>query len=147
MNHRIESIEAMWVLDSRGTPTVRAQVTLTSGLSGSACAPSGASTGAHEAWEKRDGEKPFRGKGAEGAVSAVNGEIARALKGMTVFDQAALDGKMRALDGTANLSRLGANAVLPVSMACARAAASACGLPLYRYLGGASRYARRVYWI
>ncbi len=126
------------VLDSRGNPTVEAEVQLASGALGRAIVPSGASTGEHEAVELRDGDKPrFLGKGVLKAVENVNGEIAEALANWDAADQRALDQKMIELDGTENKSRLGANAILAVSMAAARAAAAEYGLPLYRYLGGA----------
>jgi enolase len=126
------------VLDSRGNPTVEAEVQLVGGVIGRAIVPSGASTGEHEAVELRDGDNArFLGKGVLKAVENVNGEIADALANWDAADQRALDQKMIELDGTANKSRLGANAILAVSMAAARAAAAEYGLPLYRYLGGA----------
>jgi enolase len=126
------------VLDSRGNPTVEAEVQLASGAIGRAIVPSGASTGEHEAVELRDGDSArFLGKGVLKAVENVNGEIADALANLDAADQRALDQKMIELDGTENKSRLGANAILAVSMAAARAAAAEYGLPLYRYLGGA----------
>jgi enolase len=126
------------VLDSRGNPTVEAEVQLASGVVGRAIVPSGASTGEHEAVELRDGDNTrFLGKGVLKAVENVNGEIADALANWDAADQRALDQKMIELDGTENKSRLGANAILAVSMAAARAAAAEYGLPLYRYLGGA----------
>ena len=126
------------VLDSRGNPTVEAEVQLASGTVGRAIVPSGASTGEHEAVELRDGDKSrFLGKGVLKAVENVNGEIAEALANLDAADQRALDQKMIELDGTENKSRLGANAILAVSMAAARASAADYGLPLYRYLGGA----------
>jgi enolase len=126
------------VLDSRGNPTVEAEVVLASGTVGRAIVPSGASTGEHEAVELRDGdEKRFKGKGVLKAVENVNGEIADALADMNAADQRALDAKMIELDGTPNKARLGANAILSVSMAAARAVANELGVPLYRYLGGA----------
>jgi enolase len=126
------------VLDSRGNPTVEAEVQLASGVVGRAIVPSGASTGEHEAVELRDGDDArFLGKGVLKAVENVNGEIADALADWDAADQRALDQKMIELDGTANKGRLGANAILAVSMAAARAAAADYGLPLYRYLGGA----------
>jgi enolase 1/2/3 len=134
----ISDIHARQVLDSRGNPTVEAQVTLANGASGRAIVPSGASTGEHEAVELRDGDKEcYLGKGVLKAVENVNGEIADALANMDASDQRALDQKMIDLDGTENKGRLGANAILSVSMAAARAAAKSYGLPLYRYLGGA----------
>src|SRR5450432_3668798 len=134
----IQDIRAREVLDSRGNPTVEAEVRLMSGAMGRAIVPSGASTGEHEAVELRDGnELRFLGKGVLKAVENVNGEIADALTDIDAADQRALDGKMIELDGTENKGRLGANAILAVSMAAARAAAAEYGLPLYRYLGGA----------
>jgi enolase len=135
----IGEIAARQVLDSRGNPTVEAEVRLVSGAVGRAIVPSGASTGEHEAVELRDGEKKrYLGKGVLKAVENVNREIAGALANFNAADQAALDRKMIDLDGTKNKGRLGANAILAVSMAAARAAASEYGLPLYRYLGGAA---------
>jgi enolase len=134
----IGGIMARQVLDSRGNPTVEAEVQLGDGTIGRAIVPSGASTGEHEAVELRDGDQShFLGKGVLKAVENVNGEIADALANMDASDQAALDRKMVELDGTENKSRLGANAILAVSMAAARASATEYGLPLYRYLGGA----------
>jgi enolase len=125
------------ILDSRGNPTVEADVYLADGSKGRAAVPSGASTGEHEAVELRDGDKSrYLGKGTRKAASHINGEIASALEGMDATDQAALDQAMIALDGTPNKGRLGANAILAVSMAAARAAADAQYAPLYRYLGG-----------
>ena len=127
------------ILDSRGNPTVEVDVVLESGASGRAAVPSGASTGAHEAVELRDGDpKRYGGKGVRKAVEAVNGEIFDALSGMDATDQVRLDTLMIELDGTPNKSRLGANAILGTSLALAKAAAQSCGLPLYRYVGGAS---------
>ncbi|HZT51713.1 MAG TPA: phosphopyruvate hydratase, partial [Stellaceae bacterium] len=127
------------ILDSRGNPTVEVEVTLESGAIGRAAVPSGASTGAHEAVELRDGDaRRYGGKGVRRAVEAVNGEIFDALSGREAEAQAALDRAMIALDGTPNKSRLGANAILGVSLATARAAAADLGLPLYRYVGGAA---------
>jgi enolase len=135
----IIDIHARQILDSRGNPTVEVDVELEDGSFGRAAVPSGASTGAFEAVELRDGDKSrWLGKGVEQAVRAVNGEIAEAVLGMDAEDQAELDGAMIALDGTENKSRLGANAILGVSLATAKAAAEACGLPLYRYVGGVS---------
>ncbi len=135
----IGEIGARQVLDSRGNPTVEAEVRLVSGTVGRAIVPSGASTGEHEAVELRDGDKKrYLGKGVLKAVENVNSEIARALANFNAADQAALDRKMIELDGTKNKGRLGANAILAVSMAAARAAANEYGLPLYRYLGGAA---------
>ncbi|MDF2369100.1 phosphopyruvate hydratase [Sneathiella sp.] len=127
------------ILDSRGNPTVEVDVILESGAFGRAAVPSGASTGAHEAVELRDGDKSrYGGKGVLKAIDAVNGEIFDILSGRDADDQIALDRAMIALDGTENKARLGANAILGVSLALARAAAEDCGLPLYRYVGGAS---------
>ena len=133
----IVDIHARQILDSRGNPTVEVDVTLEDGSMGRAAVPSGASTGAHEAVELRDGDKArWGGKGVGKAVAAVNGEIAEAVVGLEAEDQAAIDAEMIALDGTENKSRLGANAILGVSLASAKAAADALGLPLYRYVGG-----------
>jgi enolase len=133
----IIDITAREILDSRGNPTVEVDVRLEDGAFGRAAVPSGASTGAHEAVELRDGGKRYGGKGVEKAVGAVNGEIFDALCGMEAQDQPRLDGTMCALDGTQAKSRLGANAILGVSLAVAKAAAASAGLPLYRYVGGA----------
>src|SRR5512137_621077 len=125
------------ILDSRGNPTVEADVLLADGSLGRAAVPSGASTGEHEAVELRDGDKSrYLGKGTRKAVENVCGEIAAALKGVDAFRQEELDRKMIALDGTPNKGRLGANAILAVSMAAARASAQSEDTPLYRYLGG-----------
>ena len=124
------------ILDSRGNPTVEVDVRLEDGSFGRAAVPSGASTGAHEAVELRDGGKRYGGKGVEKAVAAVNGEIFDALCGLDAEDQIKIDRAMIALDGTPNKARLGANAILGVSLAVAKAAAAAAGLPLYRYVGG-----------
>ncbi len=133
----IATIHAREILDSRGNPTVEVDVTLQGGAFGRAAVPSGASTGAHEAVELRDGDKKrFLGKGVRNAVAAVNGEISGRLAGMAAEDQGAVDRAMLELDGTANKQRLGANAILGVSLAVAKAAANAARLPLYRYLGG-----------
>jgi enolase len=127
------------ILDSRGNPTVEVEVLLEDGSLGRAAVPSGASTGAHEAVEKRDGDKGrWLGKGVDQAVEAVNGELAQAVLEMEAEDQAEIDAAMLALDGTENKSRLGANAILGISLAVAKAAADARGLPLYRYVGGVS---------
>jgi enolase len=126
------------ILDSRGNPTVEVDVTLEDGAFGRAAVPSGASTGAHEAVELRDGGARFLGKGVSRAVDAVNGEIFEAIGGMEAEEQIHIDETMIELDGTPNKSRLGANAILGVSMAVAKAAAQASGLPLYRYVGGTS---------
>jgi enolase len=133
----IVDIVARQILDSRGNPTVEVDVTLEDGSLGRAAVPSGASTGAHEAVELRDGEKGvYLGKGVIRAVNAVNSEIFDAVGGMDAEDQVAIDEAMIELDGTANKKRLGANAILGVSLAVAKAAAQATGLPLYRYVGG-----------
>jgi enolase len=133
----IVDIHARTILDSRGNPTVEVDVLLEDGSLGRAAVPSGASTGAHEAVEKRDGDKSrWGGKGVDSAVEAVNGEIAEAVVGYEAEDQAEIDHLMIDLDGTPNKHRLGANAILGVSLAAARAAADARGLPLYRYVGG-----------
>ena len=135
---QIQEIQAREILDSRGNPTVEAEVTLADGTRGRAAVPSGASTGEHEAVELRDGDKQrYLGKGVLKAVENVNGEIADALANLDAADQRAIDQKMIELDGTENKGRLGANAILAVSMAAARASANAFSLPLYRYLGGA----------
>ncbi len=135
----IEQIRAREILDSRGNPTVEVDVLLTSGASGRAAVPSGASTGEHEAVEMRDGDKSrYLGKGTQKAVENVGREIAPALLGVDAADQVLIDQKMIELDGTPNKGRLGANAILGVSLACAKAAASQAGLPLYKYLGGPS---------
>jgi enolase len=132
----IIDITAREILDSRGNPTVEVDVHLEDGSLGRAAVPSGASTGAHEAHELRDGDARYGGKGVRNAVEAVNGEIFDALAGLDAEEQSRLDTMMRVLDGTPNKSRLGANAILGVSLAVAKAAAIASGLPLYRYLGG-----------
>ncbi|MCA9999868.1 MAG: phosphopyruvate hydratase, partial [Anaerolineales bacterium] len=135
----IESIYGREVLDSRGNPTVEVDVELSDGAFGQAIVPSGASTGAHEAWEKRDGDKGrYGGKGVLGAVTAVNEEIAEAIVGWEATDQVGIDETMIELDGTENKERLGANAILGVSLAVAKAAAASLEQPLYRYLGGVS---------
>jgi len=126
------------ILDSRGNPTVEVDVRLEDGAFGRAGVPSGASTGAHEAVELRDGGKRYGGKGVEKAVAAVNGELFDALCGLDAAEQVRIDRIMIALDGTANKSRLGANAILGISLAVAKAAAQAADLPLYRYVGGPS---------
>ncbi|WP_136680319.1 phosphopyruvate hydratase [Neptunomonas sp. XY-337] len=132
---QIADIKAREVLDSRGNPTVEADVILASGVIGSACAPSGASTGSREALELRDGDKArYLGKGVQNAVAGVNGVIRDALKGMDVTDQRALDNKMLELDGTENKEKLGANAILAVSLAAAKAAAVEKGVPLYAHI-------------
>src|ERR1700738_3399301 len=135
MSTKITRVHARQVIDSRGNPTVEADVTLTSGAVGRAAVPSGASTGEHEALELRDGDKSrYLGKGVLRAVANVNGEIAKAVAGLDPGDQRALDKRMIELDGTPTKSRLGANAILAVSMAAARAAAVAQKLALYKYL-------------
>ncbi len=137
MNTEIIHIQAREVLDSRGNPTVEAVVLLEDGSAGQAIVPSGASTGEHEAVELRDGDKGrYFGKGVEKAVEHVNTLIAEAVVGMDATDQEQIDAAMIELDGTPNKAKLGANAILSVSLAAARAAATACGLPLFRYLGG-----------
>ncbi|AWM38791.1 Enolase [Gemmata obscuriglobus] len=137
----IRALKAREVLDSRGNPTVEVEVHLTCGTMGRAAVPSGASTGAHEAVELRDGDKKrYLGKGTLTAVKNVVDSIAPALAGMKVFEQAAIDAKMLELDGTPNKAKLGANAILGVSMAAAHAAANALGQPLYRYIGGTSAH-------
>src|SRR5271155_4080689 len=134
----IADIYAREILDSRGNPTVEVEVTLDSGALGRAAVPSGASTGAHEAVEKRDGDpKRYGARGVKEAVGAVNGEIFDALSGFDAADQLAIDRPLVALDGTPNKARLGANAVLGVSLACAKASAIELGQPLFRYVGGA----------
>src|ERR1700730_12412076 len=137
MSTKIASVHGRQIIDSRGNPTVEADVTLESGALGRAAVPAGASTGEHEAIELRDGDKSrYLGKGVLKAVANVNGAIAKAVAGMDARQQAELDRTLIALDGTKNKSKLGANAILAVSLATARAAAAACELPLYRYLGG-----------
>ena len=127
------------ILDSRGNPTVEAEVWLDDGTMGRAAVPSGASTGVYEACELRDGDKGrYLGKGVQNAVAAVNGEIAEAVIGLNAMEQPAIDSLLKELDGTPNKTRLGANALLGVSLACAKAAAAALGMPLYRYIGGAN---------
>ena len=138
---RIEKVHAREILDSRGNPTVEVEVTLENGVMGRAAVPSGASTGENEALELRDGDKNrFLGKGVLKAVENVNTIIAPALKGDCVLNQRALDYKMLALDGTPTKSKLGANAILGVSLATAQAAAKALNIPLYRYIGGCNSY-------
>src|SRR6266498_1937293 len=129
----IERIHARRILDSRGNPTVEVEVSLDSGAQGRAAVPSGASTGEFEATELRDGGAAWLGKGVSKAVANVNGEIAAAVRGSDALDQAALDSALVDLDGTPNKSRLGANAILGVSLAAARAAAQEEGQPLWRY--------------
>ncbi|MYB09821.1 MAG: phosphopyruvate hydratase [Acidimicrobiia bacterium] len=136
----ITRIVAREVLDSRGNPTVEVEVTVQSGASGRAIVPSGASTGRYEAVERRDGGNRYLGRGVAGAVASVNDEIARAAAGLDSYDQRGLDQAMIDLDGTDGLSRLGANAVLGVSLAAAHAAATDSGLSLFRYIGGANAH-------
>lgn len=139
----ITGIYSREILDSRGNPTVEVDVLLDTGVMGRAAVPSGASTGAHEAVELRDGDKKrYLGKGVQKAVNAVNTTIAEEIVGFEAFDQEGLDKKLREIDGTENKGNLGANALLGVSLATAKAAAQAAGLPLYRYVGGTS--ARRL---
>lgn len=142
---KIEKIHAREILDSRGNPTVEVEVTLENGVMGRAAVPSGASTGENEALELRDGDKGrYLGKGVLKAVENVNKVIAPALKGDCVFEQRAIDQKMLALDGTPTKSKLGANAILGVSLACAQAASKALNMPLYRYIGGCNAFALPV---
>jgi enolase len=137
MDTTIESISALEVLDSRGNPTVEVEVVLMDGAFGRAAVPSGASTGEHEALEMRDGDKKrYLGKGVSKAVANVNGVIADALFGWDSSDQRGLDAELLSMDGTPNKSKLGANAILGVSLAAAKAAANSFGMPLYRYIGG-----------
>jgi len=137
MAKTIELVRGREILDSRGNPTVEAEVRLEGGAYGRAAVPSGASTGAHEALELRDGDKGrYGGKGVMQAVENINKDISKAVLGQDALDQSAVDQVMLELDGTSNKSKLGANAILGVSLAVARAAANAVGLPLYRYLGG-----------
>ena len=141
----IIDVHARQILDSRGNPTVEVEVTLEDGSFGRAAVPSGASTGAHEAVEKRDGDMSrYLGKGVGQAVEAVKGEIAEAIVGLDAEDQAEIDTLLIQLDGFENKSRLGANAILGVSLATAKAAADARGLPLYRYVGGVGATLLRV---
>ncbi len=138
---RIDTVVGRQILDSRGNPTVEVEIRLSGGATGRAAVPSGASTGVHEAVELRDGDKSkYGGKGVLDAVDNVNTVLAKELKGADVFDQVAIDQMMLELDGTANKSKLGANAILGVSLAAAKAAAVASGLPLYRYLGGVNAH-------
>ena len=134
----IDEVSALEVMDSRGNPTVKATVVLSDGTQASAIVPSGASTGKREALELRDGDSRYMGKGVLKAVGHVNNEIADAIMGLSPFNQAIVDATMKELDGTQNYGNLGANAVLGVSMAVARAAAQSLKVPLYRYLGGAN---------
>src|SRR4029078_12984671 len=137
----ITAVAAREILDSRGNPTVEVDVTLASGAMGRAAVPSGASTGAHEANELRDGDKGrYLGKGVLKAVDAINGEIFDALSGMDAEDQRGIDAALIKLDGTKNKSRLGANAILGVSLAAAKAAAESNSLTLYRYVGAVNAH-------
>src|SRR5438046_1894138 len=136
-NAKIKTIHAREILDSRGNPTVEVDVCLENGALGRAAVPSGASTGEHEAWELRDGDKKyFCGRGVLKAVGNVNKNIAKEMVGLDALDQVRVDETMIALDGTKNKAKLGANAILAVSLANARAAATQLGLPLFKYLGG-----------
>ncbi len=144
MPFTIDHIAARQILDSRGTPTVECEVGLSGGALGRAAVPSGASTGEHEAVELRDGGEAWGGKGVQNAVCNVHEEIAPQVLGLDVRDQEGLDGLMIELDGTANKSRLGANSILGISMAAAKAAAAQSDLPLFRYLGGAGSHVMPV---
>ncbi|MDE5652734.1 MAG: phosphopyruvate hydratase, partial [Muribaculaceae bacterium] len=138
---KIEKVIGREILDSRGNPTVEVDVVLESGVMGRAAVPSGASTGVNEALELRDNDpKRYMGKGVLKAVENVNGPIADLLKGWNVLDQVGIDEAMIALDGTETKSNLGANAILGVSLACAKAAANYLDLPLYKYIGGSNTY-------
>ena len=137
---KISEIRGREILDSRGNPTIEAEVILENGVIGRASVPSGASTGENEAQELRDGGKRYNGNGVLQAVANINGLIAPALRGCNVYDQRSLDRLMVELDGTPTKSNLGANAILGVSLAIAKAAAKACGMPLYRYLGGTNAH-------
>ena len=137
---KISEIRGREILDSRGNPTIEAEVILENGVIGRASVPSGASTGENEALELRDGGKRYNGNGVLQAVANINGLIAPALRGCNVYDQRSLDRLMVELDGTPTKSNLGANAILGVSLAIAKAAAKACGMPLYRYLGGTNAH-------
>ncbi len=136
----IEDVKAREVLDSRGNPTVEVEVTLDSGARGRAIAPSGASTGRHEAVERRDGGSRFGGKGVQGPVSGIRAEVAEHIRGLDALDQRTADQALIDLDGTADKARLGANALVATSLAVARAAADELDLPFYRYLGGANAH-------
>ncbi|TMK89439.1 MAG: phosphopyruvate hydratase, partial [Actinobacteria bacterium] len=136
----IEHVLAREVLDSRGNPTVEVEVHLASGAKGRAIVPSGASTGEHEAVERRDGGDRYGGKGVLDAVDNVNGEIRDAIEGLEALDQRGVDDELISLDGTDNKERLGANAILGVSLATAKAGADELELPLYRYVGGANAH-------
>ena len=135
-NIAIQEIHAREILDSRANPTIEVDVITEDGTLGRAAVPSGASTGEHEAVELRDEERRYGGKGVQKAVSNVNTEIRGAIRGMNILDQPAIDAALIALDGTPNKSRLGANAILGVSLAAARAAAVVLGMSLYQYIGG-----------
>jgi enolase len=136
----IDDVAGREILDSRGNPTVEVEVELTTGARGRAAVPSGASTGAHEAVELRDGEQRYDGKGVQDAVAHVNGEIRDSVVGLDAADQRVLDATLCALDGTDAKGRLGANAILGVSLAAAKAVADECGMPLYRYVGGTNAH-------
>jgi enolase 1/2/3 len=136
----IEDVIGREILDSRGNPTVEVEVELVSGARGRAAVPSGASTGAHEAVERRDADDRYAGKGCRHAVAHVNGEIRDTVLGLDAADQRTLDGELIALDGTENKGRLGANAILGVSLAAAKAVADEAGMPLYRYVGGVNAH-------
>lgn len=142
---KIKQVIAREILDSRGNPTIEAKIALENGLTAVAKVPSGASTGAHEAWELRDGGKRYDGKGVLKAVKHVNVDIARAVVGMEVFDIEKIDAAMIALDGTSNKSKLGANAILAVSLAAVRAGAVAASMPLYAYIRQAYRLPEKEY--
>ena len=136
----IQDVVAREVLDSRGNPTVESEIVLDSGAQGRAIAPSGASTGSHEAFERRDGDDRFSGKGVRGAVASVNGEIRDALVGLDALDQRGVDLSMIDLDGTPDKRRLGANAIVATSLAVAKAGAAELELPLYRSVGGSNAH-------
>jgi len=136
----IDDVAGREILDSRGNPTVEVEVELVSGARGRAAVPSGASTGAHEAVELRDGESRYGGKGVQDAIAYVNGEIRDAVVGLDAAEQRVLDAELCALDGTDAKGRLGANAILGVSLAAAKAVAEECGMPLYRYVGGTNAH-------
>ena len=141
---KISDIKGREIIDSRGNPTIEAEVILENGVMGRASVPSGASTGENEVLELRDGGKRYNGNGVLKAVANINGHIAPALRGCNVYDQRCLDRLMIELDGTPTKSNLGANAILGVSLAIARAAAKACGMPLYRYIGGTNAHILHV---
>ncbi|NQY82334.1 MAG: phosphopyruvate hydratase, partial [Alphaproteobacteria bacterium] len=134
--HEIVTAHGREVLDSCGNPTVEVEITLASGAVGQAMVPSGASTGMYEAYEARDGQSRYQGKGVRQAVEAIHGELFPIIRGMPATSQRILDQSMIQLDNSNNKSRLGANAILAVSLAVARAAAASLGLPLYQYVGG-----------